>query len=1197
MNDKLFFSVWRNIFLQRHILYFIKNQFIDFSEAHLSNRKPYDQIQSLTWMLEKRLYNIIKDKIKSGSILIINTASIDYLIKNCTDYDTFKILFEEKKSQIECVNLIKRSIELDSVFSLGTFLNLYENEENQENEEKEEKDIMSTDQDLLNFRLNEKENINIWMMNFALESSKINVAEYLLVNRPVPPPEKPGLLFRGAKFLSKFDASSKPDQVLSFLIEKMGVSLDLVVQNTKLPSMLPSIYGITKLKTMEYRLAFLRNKYLKISSNSQNFHHIDSLKDIEKNSLPLDFLTYSLLFKYHKKGKQYYDRFIKYLSEISPEETTIEKILDDHKSNCINQYINYYFKKNQLDKIEPLLTHSDTLVLLFSLSLKNFSIEGLNLFSKATNTAIPVPRSYLERSTPLFTMKDIQIRTESEVVEFISFIADKNDIGISWVSVFQIFQQFYPIELFDKVKSIFIKKLNKTFLQFVTDFSNNQFFDFFKNFFFASEHKNNRIDTDYIDLFFQVSLLSNKHRYKVLFNNINGDKIQDPSESIRVIEFLIDKHCQGNKRIFSSFLGLFDIIVDNLSPQNLDSPEEIIKYYNFLKTEKIQSFISQYNLELLKSAENRSLENLYFLNLLEILLFNRTITTKFPSYTSAFNRLCYIKNNYGLSNILKNNGSSDGLDHSINLDTIVSIFKSIKNLNNSSVSKLYNSLSAILNSNISFNQKITEIVTYLFSNQYFKNFDLRFAIKWLDHLTNKLYMDENQVLAIVKSIYNSIHLLYNKTRKSDSNHMEKIQKNPQQGASAEEDYDDELDLLKENQILLPILPEINNEEEEGENFTIQQFVQQIQPPTVQSLLPEQNSIEQNIAKLQIFLSNLTRKIISLNLFSTFKYLFENGLYSPKKFGDALTEYMNIRIPKQVTVQTNSELTIKIRSGNFHNLECDLDKIKKPNGYLSFYVLRPTYDMLLSNATVEQFDYMHRLIFSTMVNPSKLLFDIVYKNRFDLFEHFSEKMDYSSAILDFKTFNFIINNGEVYFLELLIKKFNQIFKEPESKIRLPSQIFKNSLLSGHIEITKLILKHFPQSKDFNVNKQLTNSIIQMGKSSSIKFLFENNLLINLDYLLKSNSLTTCNGIWKIDISEFFVSLINKIILKQQNNNNYNNSNNKKSLDNNLEITTLKRIYKKRNNLIMNSLATDLTQQSTGEQPSKRQRVKINNELKF
>ncbi|KAK5578449.1 hypothetical protein RB653_008120 [Dictyostelium firmibasis] len=136
--ETVFWKVWRNKFIRNQILFKIKPREINFGKYRryysLCDRIDYNLITSLEWMVDKKQYSMIKDKLKcennndssnNQSYIHITNESIIKLIKSCNDEDTFHILFKMRRYDLERVDLIIESIKQGSMFALSTFIKLY----------------------------------------------------------------------------------------------------------------------------------------------------------------------------------------------------------------------------------------------------------------------------------------------------------------------------------------------------------------------------------------------------------------------------------------------------------------------------------------------------------------------------------------------------------------------------------------------------------------------------------------------------------------------------------------------------------------------------------------------------------------------------------------------------------------------------------------------------------------------------------------------------------------------------------------------------------------------------------------------------------------------------------------------------------------------------------------------------------------
>ncbi|KAM9977394.1 hypothetical protein ACTFIR_011260 [Dictyostelium discoideum] len=126
-NEKLFWSVYHNIFIRSIIFSFISNGRLEFSDEiflfdklstkfYIGNRRKFKNIKKLSWLIKKKQYNLIKDKIKDlNSGLLITKKSIYYLIEQFNNNN--KNNDDEIKDQIEIFELLCkfRKLELMSV--------------------------------------------------------------------------------------------------------------------------------------------------------------------------------------------------------------------------------------------------------------------------------------------------------------------------------------------------------------------------------------------------------------------------------------------------------------------------------------------------------------------------------------------------------------------------------------------------------------------------------------------------------------------------------------------------------------------------------------------------------------------------------------------------------------------------------------------------------------------------------------------------------------------------------------------------------------------------------------------------------------------------------------------------------------------------------------------------------------------------
>eukprot|EP01132_Coremiostelium_polycephalum_P007610 gene7610-9359_t len=215
-NEQLFWRVWRNDIIRTSILTSITSQilYLDLLDEYTGNRIRFQDIVSVEWMLEKRLYEIFKDKLKSNNklyhrTLIFNRESIQLIFKNITDQDTFTLLYEKKLDIIQSwIDIALESIKFNNINSLISYYNFICNNNNTKNN-----------------RIKFSKLSNALLMNMAIENGSIEIVEFLRTNVNIQIPTSNAIQL-GCK-------TSNRNEMVGYLIDKGKISISQVSKKCK----------------------------------------------------------------------------------------------------------------------------------------------------------------------------------------------------------------------------------------------------------------------------------------------------------------------------------------------------------------------------------------------------------------------------------------------------------------------------------------------------------------------------------------------------------------------------------------------------------------------------------------------------------------------------------------------------------------------------------------------------------------------------------------------------------------------------------------------------------------------------------------------------------------------------------------------------------------------------------------------------
>ncbi|KAM9987128.1 hypothetical protein ACTFIY_011568 [Dictyostelium cf. discoideum] len=135
-NEKSFWKIWRNIYLNNLIFENLTEKPIEFTnilDFHFCNRIKFKYIKSLKWMIKRNQWALLKDKLINNNQEItfknLNSA-INLLLERCKDneytYTILETFYLNNKNNFQKLNPLKLSIINNNLIGVKVFSNYYQ---------------------------------------------------------------------------------------------------------------------------------------------------------------------------------------------------------------------------------------------------------------------------------------------------------------------------------------------------------------------------------------------------------------------------------------------------------------------------------------------------------------------------------------------------------------------------------------------------------------------------------------------------------------------------------------------------------------------------------------------------------------------------------------------------------------------------------------------------------------------------------------------------------------------------------------------------------------------------------------------------------------------------------------------------------------------------------------------------------------
>ncbi|EAL72513.1 hypothetical protein DDB_G0270326 [Dictyostelium discoideum AX4] len=431
----LFWKVFKNKYLFRLIFDDVKNQSIysDQRRHMISKRIRFEQIQSLEWLIQKKQYNLLKDKLKSNQPIHITEQSIKRLFQDIKSIEIksklgkqiieiLKLLYHHKRDEMNTLDLIETSMIFNSKIALSTFLEIFNNT----TDDSEDDDENNNENNNNNNKLS-KELFDLGIINSSFECLKFIIENY-------------SINYTESDLIKNALDSNEPDRMLEFI--EIELKLDLKELINKYRDRKQShikCLSIYFLKSIRYKLLILENNFIidkgddgahsqTISTTSSNFAAImdgpnkNSFQEQEENSSNLDFnnLKAMLLERFDTTLKR--TPIIESMKNV----TTTNQLLELHKKHLDLQFISFNVINERVDDEIPTFLKSifltrNTLFHLIKLSCMYFNLDALNLYFKVSSSGCDL-RFPDAVNVSSFNYNGINklVQSETKIVEFIN---------------------------------------------------------------------------------------------------------------------------------------------------------------------------------------------------------------------------------------------------------------------------------------------------------------------------------------------------------------------------------------------------------------------------------------------------------------------------------------------------------------------------------------------------------------------------------------------------------------------------------------------------------------------------------------------------------------------------------------------------------------------------------------------------------
>ncbi|KAN0030210.1 hypothetical protein ACTA71_009971 [Dictyostelium dimigraforme] len=595
--ENLFWKVFKNKYLLRLIFDDVRNQIIynDQRRHMISKRIKFEQIQSLEWLFQNKQYNLLKDKLKSNQPIHMTEQSIKKLFQEIKSIEIhsrhgeeiieiLKLLYENRKDEMNTVDLIETSMILNSTIALSTFLEIIYDNNNNNNNKPLPKDL-----------------IDLGIFNSSFECLKFIIEKY--------PSEL--ISYTESDLIRNASDSNEPDRMLEFIENNLKLDLNVLINKYKdrKQSHIKCL-SIYFLKSTRYKLLILENNFIldrdddgahnqTISTTSSNFAAImdgpnkNSFQEQEENSSNLDFnyLKVMLLERFDIVSKR--KPIIDSLKDIK----TIDELLELHKKHLDLQFVTFNVINDRVDEISTFLKTvfltRNTLFHLIKLSCMYFNLDALNLYFKVVSSGSDL-RFPDAVNVSSFNYNGINklIGSEAKIIEFINKTMEKLSE-----------RHLYENDIFKILVNVLLIKYDKKVIEAVLNNCksfNSQFISFILNDSFNGDEvvrliwKNPMIPIDNLMIILSrkkepfrergLSLFISNHtdedKIKILNNICKIDKILFKSQKLQPSltqiyrQRLIEDYLRLNKGSISNSINIYK----QLDIESIGLKDEIISF-------------------------------------------------------------------------------------------------------------------------------------------------------------------------------------------------------------------------------------------------------------------------------------------------------------------------------------------------------------------------------------------------------------------------------------------------------------------------------------------------------------------------------------------------------------------------------------------------------------------------------------------
>ncbi|EGC36493.1 hypothetical protein DICPUDRAFT_97575 [Dictyostelium purpureum] len=465
-NEKVFWKIWRFKILRNQILHSIKNQFIEFPDhlTHLGNRIEYNQITSFEWIIEKKQYSFLKDKLRSNQYIhSINKKNLKKFIKLCQDEESYRLLFIKKRDEIEIIDLIEESVKHNSEFALKTFRTLYGIQD---------------------------EPFSTRLLDLAIGRGNIEVLEYMMTNKNDGCSEQ--------YLLKNCLISKNRDIMIEYINNNLNLNLEYLISKYPNSSSFPFFHDVASLKSYDLRVYFLFRQYHTDIKRRYDYAIIDKFLH-SKGYGSLNHLKYRVLIEEINPKDVYKGPLLQRLKEIE----SIEEILNEFKHTLKYFYIDHFFYNNYskykeyIDGISGILL-KNFIFEHYKLTFKYFSLQGLkDIYSIFLMAPDEFNNKIFDRIDDLESNNSIILPTE-QIVQFFNqlLIIEKSNFYIPFFHLLDILVQYYPFETIESLLKLNDSFFEKTLKEYI---NRNQYTSF--NFITQREE----FDSKFVDLFFKFN--------------------------------------------------------------------------------------------------------------------------------------------------------------------------------------------------------------------------------------------------------------------------------------------------------------------------------------------------------------------------------------------------------------------------------------------------------------------------------------------------------------------------------------------------------------------------------------------------------------------------------------------------------------------------------------------------------------------